>query len=65
MKPDEPNIKNLVTFLYILGRDHLSLGKVVEIQNDHIRPIGGGDVTYTNRELADWARRVAEEILYQ
>ena len=58
------NYRNhLITFIYILGRDHLSLGQIEEIMiqnnlNDSIYP----EIEFTNGWLADWAEDVAKRL---
>ena len=51
----------LISFLYILGRDHLPLGVIEEIMRKDVEAVAG-EVMYTNGWLAEWAEDVAARI---
>lgn len=51
----------LVSFLYILMRDHLPLGKVEEIVMNHAQ-YGQEDSYFTNGWLANYCKDIAERL---
>lgn len=58
----------LVTFLYLLGRDEVPLGKVESILARCAWPDpdpqrSWPDVQYTNKDLEAWARTVADRLI--
>ena len=62
--PDEDpnkNVDSLVMLIYLLGRDHLPLGDISKIvmQIKARTP----SITFTNKELEAYARRIVDEIL--
>ena len=52
----------LVEFLYVLGRDHLPLGVVNGIVQNHLADVPDLERVYSDPQLEEWARRTAEAI---
>ena len=52
----------LVCFLYLLGRDYLSLGKIEKLMMDIEQDKKEEEYTYTNGWLAQYAQDVAERL---
>ena len=54
---------SLCCFFYLLGRDHLPLGKVEQIVMDVEKALGDADsVIYSNGYLANYASNLAQRI---
>lgn len=51
----------LVSFIYSLGRDYLTLGQIEEIMLD-LEKEDGQEITYSNGWLAQYAMDVAERL---
>jgi len=49
----------LVEFIYLLGRDHVSLGTIEAIMEE----VTGEEILYTNGWLANYAKNVTERLL--
>lgn len=49
----------LVEFIYLLGRDHISLGTIEAIMEE----VTGEEILYTNGWLANYAKNVTERLL--
>ena len=52
--------EDLVAFLYILGRDDMTLGRIQEILRDHCH--GPPQVTFSNQHLEAYVRSVADRL---
>ena len=57
---DQRYPEDLVAFLYILGRDDMTLGRIEEILQDHCH--GHSQVTFSNKHLEAYARSVADRL---
>lgn len=66
--PPAPRVDNLVTFLYVLVRDHVLPGDIAAIMKSHVEKmprgfVGGiAGVEYTNQWLAGYARELAARL---
>jgi hypothetical protein len=57
---DQRYPEDLVAFLYILGRDDMTLGRIEEILQDHCH--GHSQVTFSNKHLEAYVRTVADRL---
>jgi len=57
--PRYPLDSPLVTFLYVLMRDHLPTGAVADIVKNHATRLA---VSFTNKHLAEYARELAQQL---
>lgn len=46
--------RELVAFLYVLARDHLTMGQVESIMEKHVEKIRGQDLVFDNHYLAQY-----------
>lgn len=53
----------LVTFLYVLLRDHLPAGAVEQLMRDHVVKAEGRARTYSNQHLEAYARELAARLV--
>lgn len=53
----------LVTFLYVLMRDEVTLGTIERIMKEHVDLTGGNDVLYSNSHLEEYARLLADRLM--
>jgi len=63
MKPTSMSKKKLVEFLYLLMRDAAPTGEIVRIVRMIDYPDNSGENTYSSKELAAYAERLADELL--
>lgn len=55
-------MSDLQIFLYVLMRDHVPPGAIVDILRNHVATTEGDDPVYTNKPLAEMARVYARAI---
>ena len=53
---------NLVGFIYVLARDHLTPGVIEKIMEDQVEVSRGKNVKFTNGYLARYAQDVASRL---
>lgn len=52
----------LQAFLYILARDHLNLGQIESIMENHIEKLVEPEIIYTNGHLAKYSIELADRL---
>ena len=62
MEPKKVKTDPLVSFLYILARDHLPLGEVERIMKEHVEKVEVGETTFSNNFLAEYALALADRM---